>query len=72
MVEHVLRRLVNRLDASATLISQALTVAFSLNLVGTLSTTTVEGARQSAQMVTTEITQPLCVAPVSWSHFLYA
>ena len=72
MVEHVLRRLVNRLDVSATLISLAMTVVSSLDLVGTPSTTTVESARQSAQMIIMEITQPLCAAPVSWSHFLYA
>ena len=59
----------NRLNVSATLISLAPTVAFSLNLVGTPSTTTVESALQSAQIVIMEITQLLCAAPVSF--FIY-
>ena len=62
----------NRLDVSVSLISPVPTVAFSLNLVGTPSTITVESAVQSAQMVTMETTQHLFAAPVSWSHFLYA
>ena len=65
MVEHALRGLVNRLDVSATLISLALTVVSFLNLVGTPSTTTVESALQSAQMVTMETTQLPCAPPVS-------
>ena len=59
----------NRPDVCVSLISLVPTVASSLNLVGTLSTITVEGALKSAQMVTMETTQHLFAAPVSWSHF---
>ena len=67
MVVHALRWLVNRLGVSVSLILPVPTVASSLNLVGTPSTITVEGALQSAQMVTMETTQHLSAAPVSCS-----